>query len=209
MNYNRIAKYYDRMSRLVYGDRQHQVQCLLLDYLKAGDRVLWVGGGEGRLLLDMDQLGLNLHIDYVEASSVMVDLAQEKKVSSAILVDYFIEDIRYFTMNVESYDVVLTAFLFDHFSQQEADDLFSRLDSALKAGGIWLYADFIASRKSFYPLLTKMMLWFFRIAVGLKINHLPHVINRFEDNYELKKKKMVFKEYIVSVIYKKKSPTQG
>ena len=77
MNYNFIAPYYHSLSQLIFLNRQHQAHFVILKHLKENDKILWVGGGAGKFIAEIEKLNLKLDIDYVDFSSKMIDLAQK------------------------------------------------------------------------------------------------------------------------------------
>ena len=75
MNYNFIAPYYHSLSQLIFLNRQHQAHFVILKHLKENDKILWVGGGAGKFIAEIEKLNLKLDIDYVDFSSKMIELS--------------------------------------------------------------------------------------------------------------------------------------
>lgn len=202
MNYNFIAPYYHSLSKLIFLNRQHQAHFLILKQLKDGDKILWVGGGAGKFIPELEKLNLELEIDYIDFSSKMIELAKKEETSN-IKMNYIVSDIFDFK-TVNQYDVVMTTFLFDHFQQKKAEELYEQLNSYLKSGGIWFYVDFTQNQKGWQKNVTNLMLRFFRVVIGLDISQLPKMKQVFEPRYQIKELQFFFKKYIESIIYKKK-----
>ena len=76
-DFDPIASWYDRLGKIVFFDRLHIAQKEYLNQLKQGNSLLILGGGTGRILEDIDRLGLNLNIDFVEPSSEMIKKAKQ------------------------------------------------------------------------------------------------------------------------------------
>ena len=93
--------------------------------------------------------------------------------------------------------------MFDHFSQTKAEELFLKLDSDIKPNGIWFYVDFSQQQKGWQKEMTKLMLYFFRLIIGLDISQLPKMKPIFEQNYKQLKLSYFFRNYIESIVYKK------
>ena len=201
MNYNFIAPYYHNLSQLVFFNRQHLAHFPILDFLKDGDKILWAGGGAGKFIPELAKLNLNLEIEYVDFSSKMIELAK-KEFSGNLKINFIVSDIFDFE-STEKYDVIFTTFLFDHFSQTKAEELFLKLDSDLKPNGIWFYVDFSQQQKGWQKEMTKLMLYFFRLIIGLDISQLPKMKPIFEQNYKQLKLNYFFRNYIESIVYKK------
>lgn len=202
MNYNFIAPYYHSLSQLIFLNRQHQAHFLILNHLKDGDKILWVGGGAGKFIPELEKLNLKLEIDYIDFSSKMIELAKKEKTSN-LKINYIVLDIFDFDTD-KKYDVIMTTFLFDHFKQNKAKELFSQLNEFLNIRGIWFYVDFNQSQKGWQKNITNLMLLFFRVVIGLDISQLPKMKQVFEGFYKTVDHQFFFKKYIESVIYQKK-----
>ncbi|MGL5234402.1 MAG: class I SAM-dependent methyltransferase [Empedobacter falsenii] len=202
MNYNFIAPYYHSLSQLIFLNRQHQAHFVILKHLKENDKILWVGGGAGKFIAEIEKLNLKLDIDYVDFSSKMIDLAKKGKTSN-LNINFIVADIFDFETD-KKYDVVMTTFLFDHFNQSKAEELFSQLNSYLKVGGLWFYVDFVQNQKGWQKSVTNVMLSFFRIVIGLDISQLPQMKQSFMSDFKIVEQKFFFKKYIESIVYQKK-----
>ncbi|MGV0922058.1 class I SAM-dependent methyltransferase [Empedobacter falsenii] len=202
MNYNFIAPYYHSLSQLIFLNRQHQAHFVILKHLKENDKILWVGGGAGKFIAEIEKLNLKLDIDYVDFSSKMIDLAKKGKTSN-LNMNFIVADIFDFETD-KKYDVVMTTFLFDHFKQPKAEELFNQLNSYLKIGGLWFYVDFVQNQKGWQKSVTNVMLSFFRIVIGLDISQLPKMQQSFMSYFEIVENKLFFKKYIESIVYQKK-----
>jgi ubiquinone/menaquinone biosynthesis C-methylase UbiE len=200
MNYNFIAPYYHSLSKLIFLNQQHKAHFLILDQLKDGDKILWVGGGAGKFIPEIDRLNLEIEIDYVDFSSKMIELAKKLK-TTHVYINFITADIfNYKTEN--KYDVIITTFLFDHFTQQQAETLFERLYLFLKPNSIWFYVDFTQNQSKWQKQVTQLMLSFFRIVIGLNINQLPKMNLVFEEKMKVYKTQKFFQNYIESIIYR-------
>ena len=202
MNYNFIAPYYHSLSQLIFLNRQQQAHFLILKYLKDGDKILWVGGGAGKFIAELEKLNLKLEIDYVDFSSKMIELAKKETITN-LKINFIVADIFDFETD-KKYDVVMTTFLFDHFTQTKAEELFLRLNKCLCKNGIWFYVDFVENQKGWQKSLTKLMLRFFRVVIGLDISQLPKMKQLFMQHFEIIEQKNYFKKYMISCVFKKK-----
>ena len=202
MNYNFIAPYYHSLSQLIFLNRQHQAHFVILKHLKENGKILWVGGGAGKFIAEIEKLNLKLDIDYVDFSSKMIDLAKKGKTSN-LNINFIVADIFDFETD-KKYDVVMTTFLFDHFKQPKAEELFNQLNSYLKVGGLWFYVDFVQNQKGWQKSVTNVMLSFFKIVIGLDISQLPKMQQSFLSFFKIVEHKLFFKKYIESIVYQKK-----
>lgn len=170
-NYDNIARRYDFLSRLVFGQTQVRAQAELLPYLGEGARVLIVGGGTGWILEKLGALRPSgLRITYVEISARMLALAAKR--------NYGQNEVTFVHSAVEGfsgggYDSILTGFLFDNFSPSRAGEVFGLLDSLLKPGGAWLFTDFFYQKGRLWQgFLLKAMYLFFRVVCRVEARRL-------------------------------------
>jgi len=140
-NYDKIARYYDVLSRLLFHQSQVNAQIAQLKFIPPHSRILIAGGGTGWILEELSKVqDQGLHITYVEISAEMIRLAKKRNTgkNSIEFINCAIEEFPI----TASYDVVHTAFLFDNFAGERTATVFRILHQALKPGGLWLYTDF-------------------------------------------------------------------
>ena len=75
--FNRLAPFYDRLARLVFGGSIHKSQLALLPFLKGDEHLCMIGGGTGWVLKHYLTFYPQLRVTYIEASSTMIHLAQK------------------------------------------------------------------------------------------------------------------------------------
>ena len=200
-NYDNSAWFYDRLSRLIYGDALIKAQVWLLQYIPAGSNILIVGGGTGRALEELAKLHpAGLQITYAEISSKMIALAKKRDTGQNEVT--FINDAIENISLPASFDVVITAFLFDNFAEPALTKIFRHTHSLLKSGGAWLCTDFQLSGKWWQSFLLGSMLLFFRVLCGVEAIKLPDVQKHFDqNNYRVIAEKTFFKEFVVSKLF--------
>lgn len=204
-NYDRIAAHYDKLSRLVFGQSQVRAQLALLPFITPSARVLIAGGGTGWILPEMAKIQKGLEIDYVEISSKMLDLARTQPCGGN-QVTFILSAIEDFHSS-EAYDVIMTPFLFDNFSQSRAMGVFGRLNNMLNTGGLWLFTDFHIDkgvRQLWQRALLRSMYVFFRNISHVEANELPDMPCHFqENNYQMLSESYHFGKFIRSAAYRK------
>ena len=172
-NYDPIARNYDLLSRLIFGQNLVRSQTCLLTHIPAGSSILIVGGGTGWILEEIAKIhSSGLAITYVEISEKMTKMAKSRFISDnkVTFVNKPIEEYQ----TTELYDTILTPFLFDNFQAEKAEAVFSRLNSILNLNGKWLFADFHIDQQSKFwqkPLLS-IMLHFFRVICNIEARNL-------------------------------------
>jgi ubiquinone/menaquinone biosynthesis C-methylase UbiE len=202
-NYNNSAWFYDRLSRLVYGNALINAQVYLLQYIPAGSNILIIGGGTGWILEEITKIHpTGLNITYVEVALAMMDLSQKRQTGSNKVI--FINDAVENIMLQPDFDVVITPFLFDNFKEQTLQKVFEHIHQSLKPKGIWLNADFQLTGKWWQQLLLKSMFLFFRILCGIEASSLPDIDSQYKKHhYQAAAKKNFYGDFIVAEVYEK------
>jgi SAM-dependent methyltransferase len=206
-NYDPVARYYDCLSRLVFGRTEIDAQVELLDRVRPGDKLLIVGGGTGWILEKLAAIYPDgLQITYVESSRVMMALAQKRKWGGHC-VSFVTQPVEQFVTG-ERFDCILTGFLFDNFSQELASRIVHRLDALLVEGGYWLYADLYYPPKGgtwWHGLLLRSMYWAARWICRVEANGLPDMEGCFADaGYFAVCRAFYYQGFIQSVVYEKR-----
>ncbi len=209
-NYDKIAPYYDRLAGIIFGKAQLRAQEFILDFIAPGNTILIVGGGSGWILEAISaRFSSGINITYVEKSSKMLALACQRDIKQNS-VEFVHADILDYQVSVIK-DVIITAFLFDNFTQEHTGQLFHQLHRSLKESGLWLNVDFQLSERSKFRhrLMLKLMYCFFWFASNLETSKLSDIDQYFREMYTLSGKKGFFDSFIVSAVYKKSSQSAG
>ncbi|SDC54636.1 class I SAM-dependent methyltransferase [Pedobacter soli] len=205
-NYDKIARHYDTLSRLVFFKAQVNAQVNQLRYIQKNSEVLIVGGGTGWILEELAKAHpAGLKIVYVEISAKMIALSKARNCGGNEVV-FVNEGIEAFTAET-AFDVVLTPFLFDNFSETRASEVFEQLDSYLKPGALWFLVDFSldANKGKWWKLLLlKSMYRFFKLLGIVEASNLidmhPYFLGK---NYEVVEERFYYSGFIKGAIYKK------
>ena len=201
-NYNNSAWFYDKLSYIVYGGAVINAQVYLLQFIPVNSNMLIVGGGTGWVLEEIAQIHPSgLHITYVEVASDMMALSKQRNVGDNEVV--FINDAIENITLPGNFDVVITPFLFDNFTEQTLKIVFDHIHNLLKPGGIWLNADFQITGKWWQKALLKTMYFFFKLLCSVEASKLPDVEKQFEGNgYHEIAGKTFYGEFIISKVYR-------
>ena len=141
--------------------------------------------------------------DYLRGSISQNDGAFTQKNTGANKITFINEAVENLNVNA-SFDVVLTPFLFDNFTEQSVQTIFTHIHNTLKAGGIWLNSDFALSGKWWQKILLKSMFWFFRLICKIEASELPKIEKCFERyDYKIIAQSPFFSDFILSTIYQK------
>lgn len=197
--YNKIAIIYDWLANVVFGKSLRDSQRWYLSKIRSEDHVLVIGGGSGAILPDIFRAQPNVSVCYVDASSEMIRLAKEK-ISSAEQVTFIhgtTEDIP-----STSFDVIITNFFLDQFTEEELVPLINSPLKSLRSGGIWIATDFVETGRKSHQLLLKLMYVFFGFCTGISANKLPRWrCHLFEAGLVLHEAKHFSKGFVTSAVY--------
>jgi len=202
-SYDNSAWFYDKLSRLVYGRALVEAQVFLLQFIPPQSHVLIAGGGTGWILDEITKLqSSGLQITYVEVAPKMMVLSKKRNIGDNKVV-FFTNPIEDVVLPAD-FDVVITPFLFDNFSEETLKKVFSHINAALKPGGLWLNADFQLGGKWWQQFLLKSMFGFFRLICNIEASQLPDIKKEFmKYGYTAVKQETFFGEFVVAEMYEK------
>jgi ubiquinone/menaquinone biosynthesis C-methylase UbiE len=202
-NYDNSAAFYDRLSRLVFGKALVNAQAWFLPRIPKNASVLIVGGGTGWILAEITKLHPSgLSITYVEISANMMALSRKRDTGTnhVVFINKAVEDAGL----LQKFDVVVTPFLFDNFTNEGLQVVFKHIQETLKPAGLWLNTDFQLTGKWWQYAMLKSMLLFFKVLCGVPSWRLPDVGKQFgKYGYEAAEEKSFFGDFVVSRAYKK------
>ena len=202
-NYDNSAWFYDRLSRMIYGRVLIRSQVYLLQFIPAGSVILIAGGGTGWILEEIAKIHPSgLKITYAEISAKMMALSQKRNAGNneVTFINLPVEQIQV----PDQFDVVITPFLFDNFTEHTLQKVFTHIHQSLKSSGVWLNTDFHLTGKWWQKFLLRSMILFFRIICRIESTKLPDIEKCFEQSgYATINQKTFFGEFILSTAYQK------
>lgn len=207
-NYDAAAWFYDTLAQLVYGKSLINAQVFLLQHIPPDSKILIVGGGTGWILEEIARIhSCSLKIVYVEISAKMIALSKKRNFGRNE-VSFINLDIEKYTVN-EAFDVIITPFLFDNFSEKRIRSVFCQLNNYLKFKGLWLNCDFQVQPNQnsiWQKTLLQIMYWFFGWLCNVETNKLIKMNRYFEEkNFALMAEKTFYKGFIIAQVYQKLS----
>jgi ubiquinone/menaquinone biosynthesis C-methylase UbiE len=201
-NYNNSAWFYDALCRLVYGGAMVRAQVYLLQFIPPGSKILIVGGGTGWLLEELATIqDSGLEITYVEVAAKMMAKSQKRKTGAnrVVFVTDAIENLDF----PNEFDVVITPFLFDNFSEQTLGNVFRHIKGMLKIDGLWLNCDFQLTGKWWQAIMLKSMFLFFRLICRIEASKLPDINRQFSKHgFKAIEQQTFFGGFMASGVYK-------
>ena len=174
MNFDRVAASYRWLETVVFGDQLQRARVAFLGKIKEPRRVLVVGEGNGRFLAEFARHYPETSVDCIEGSARMIALARHAVGPSQVR---FIEaDIGAATLAQNSYDLIVTHFVLDCFSEETLPPLVGRLADAATTEAVWLIADFCYPagrwRRWHARTLIGFMYFFFRVVTRIEARRL-------------------------------------
>ncbi len=192
---------------MVFFGAQTRVQADQLSVLPVAGNLLIVGGGSGWILEEIARrVSSPLDIQYVESSAEMLARARKRDpgVHRVLFIHLPIADFE----GVFSYDAVITPFLFDNFSEEEAMEVFNHIHHQLLPGGYWLFSDFSAdhARASWWQRAMLVAMYdFFRVVADVRANGLVEMHTRFlAAGYRVEQDKGYYGRFIRGTVYRRK-----
>ena len=173
-DFNWIAPVYDALAFTVFGHRLQRAQVVFLDRIPVGASVLIVGGGAGWLLEQVLTRCQPNRIVYLEASSQMVVRASRRMIHKSLLgsVEFRVGNENDLLPG-EQFDVIITAFVLDLFSETALQTSFiPKLLTVLKPTGLWFITDFVQTNSWWQKAILGSMIQFFRLTAGLNVRTL-------------------------------------
>ncbi len=160
VGYNGLARWYDNLQSFVFGDKLISIQSEMLAWVSPGDKVLFVGGGTGKVLSDLLEKK-PISIDFLELSENMLSIAQARTNEP----NYIHADVLEY--EGKEYDCVLLFFVLDVFNKEDLNRACERILKILKPGGLVLYADFQSPQTIYHKVLLWMMIRFFKVTTDI------------------------------------------
>ncbi|GAB2540753.1 class I SAM-dependent methyltransferase [Spirosoma aerophilum] len=173
-NFNWIAPLYDGLAFVVFGHQLKRAQIAYLNRIPVGASVLIVGGGTGWLLEQVLRHCQPGQVVYLETSAQMVARASQRILKKMVpgSVDFRVGDEHRLRPG-EQFDVIMTPFVLDLFSESTLLDQFiPSLLTTLNPTGLWSVTDFVNPPSAWQKALLWFMIRFFRLTAGIEARKL-------------------------------------
>ncbi len=186
MNFDPIAPIYDLLVAISIGKAHRRSHQFIIEQLPVQSTILVIGGGSGQLLLDIIVHARPQKILYLEKSSRMLKLTEQRlKVIGDTEVQYPFVVLRHgdeSTLNKEEkFDVIISPFVLDMYTQEELVLIISALDKHLLDRGHWILVDFYQplTKNTLLSLFHEFMYRFFRTVSGISAKKIPDYDSAF------------------------------
>lgn len=204
--FNRLARYYDPLKRVIFRKSIDDSQLCFLNKLPAEGNILILGGGSGDLLTALLEMRPGCSIWYIEASSEMILLATARlrgKPRHKIAFVHGTEEA--IPMHVR-FNGVVTNFFLDLFPDDAIAALCTKVERQLNPGGVWLISDFVNGGRWWQRVLLYLMYGFFVNACSIEARQLPAWEDQFgKSGFESKESRFFYKGFIKSCVYVKQA----
>ena len=177
-NFDRLAPIYNTLERIAFGHGLERTRFCFLDRLVDCRNILLLGEGDGRCLERIARLAPSARIDCLDASRSMLDRATARLPPETLTrVTFEHADILTASFKPGHYDAVVTLFFLDCFTAEQVGAIVRLVRPALRAGALWLFADFAVPASG--PARWRARAWltllyaFFRWQTGLPAASLP------------------------------------
>jgi ubiquinone/menaquinone biosynthesis C-methylase UbiE len=181
MNCDRIAPYYEVLEHLSFGKRLEQRRFAFLGEMRTSQTAIVCGGGDGRFLARLLRINSRLEVDYIELSRKMIELAERRVTGMGQTfrerVRFVAGDVRECPLRLDGYDLIVTHFFLDCFSESEVADVVSRLAQCATPGALWVLSEFREAEGAIARIWTRGVIrslyLAFRFTTGLQVTRLP------------------------------------
>jgi ubiquinone/menaquinone biosynthesis C-methylase UbiE len=175
MNCDTIARTYRWLEYAAFGNTLQRRRCEFLNVIGHAQTALVIGDGDGRFVAELHKRHPQMEVDSIDLSAEMVSLARRR--ASSPRVRFLKADARSVIFPRDRYDLIVTHFFLDCFSEADASDLIARIGSVAGSTTRWIVSEF-RTPPAGWPALhaalwLRTMYLFFRMTTGLSTRRLP------------------------------------
>lgn len=214
LGFNVLCPAYDFISTLFFGKSLINSQTYFITELTKVKSVLILGGGTGKLLLELMKQDIAESYYYLDISESMIQKSKRKvlrkfpeKARQVIFECGSYQNIN----SYDSFDLIITPYVLDCFPEKEIREVMFLLNTKLKSNGQWLFVDFNISKNSavatFISSITiKLLYYFFNIFCKLRVKNLPNFSSYFSElNLDTVYENYFLNGMLVGRVYQKKT----
>lgn len=170
MSFDTLAPIYRSMERLTAGRKLQKARTEFLDMIPVPRCILTVGEGHGPFLLECCRRFPEASIICVDASKAMMAQAQQALKESGVnaaRVQWVHADVFTWEPPVASFDLIVTHFFLDCFTEEQIRTLVPRISRAADRDASWLLADFQVPQGFWRRLRSRLILAVLYLFFGI------------------------------------------
>jgi len=167
--YKYLSSFYKLFERLIFQNTLEKSRVQSTKSVHPNDRVLVVGGGDGRMLKSLPKCS----VDYIESSNSMLELAQKLYTNAEV---NFIHSTWEEFEATDKYDCVFFQYFLDQYDEETIQGIIKKTTSMTHESSKILVCDFQELRnKMTHRFLICLMIKFFRLTTGHSQKNLPNI----------------------------------
>jgi ubiquinone/menaquinone biosynthesis C-methylase UbiE len=175
MSFDFLAPHYRWLELILAGDKLQRCRTAFLRGDYAPGRVLLLGEGNGRFLLECRQQWPAAQLTCVDSSPRMLELARKRLQRHGLdpfRVEYVCADALRWPLPKSSFDLIVTNFFLDCFGPKDLKELIPTLAKAAVPRATWWLSDFRVPTGRLLRwralLIHRLMYRFFRVVTRLR-----------------------------------------
>jgi len=188
MNFDRVAKIYTILEKVVFGNQLQWARTCQLDKIRGRERILLIGEGRGRLFAELLKANKGASITLVESSETMLSEIKNSIPSNKLVNHKFINLSFENFKSFHKFDAVCTCFFWDCFEMEKISSGLRKMHEMIDSDAVWLNSDFAINPQTspFYTFLHKVMIrflyHFFKVNCEIEANKLQDILLLVEDS---------------------------
>lgn len=174
MSFEVLAPIYRLMECVLAGSKLHRCRCTFLDTIPAPEKILILGEGPGRFVVECVRKFPQASITIVEESAGMIAQARANLAQRGLATDKitFVQaDILQWEPPPSEFDLIVTHFFLDCFRPEQLEVIAPTIGKAATADAHWLLADFQEAHSGWKRWRSRgilaIMYTFFRVVTRL------------------------------------------
>jgi ubiquinone/menaquinone biosynthesis C-methylase UbiE len=145
MSFDRLARHYGWMERVLAGEKLQRCRTAFLNRVLWAREILVLGEGSGRFLCACRQAVARARVTCVDSSPRMLETARRRVERQGLGlkgIDFIRADVLTWSPSARVYDLVVTHFFLDCFRPEQLEGIVCGLSRACRGNAAWLVADF-------------------------------------------------------------------
>jgi hypothetical protein len=174
MSFEVLAPIYRLMERVLAGGKLHRCRCAFLDHIPTPEKILILGEGPGRFVVECVGKFPQASITVVEESAGMIAQARANLERCSLSSDnttFLQADILQWEAPHSEFDLIVTHFFLDCFRPEQLEVIVPAISKTATANAQWLLADFQEANSGWKRWRSRgilsIMYTFFRVVTRL------------------------------------------